>query len=271
MQPGERACHPRPVDNQATDERTESAERFDQGAGGDQRGADQVPAPERPARQRRLELALALGSIALGAALIALIPDLQHAISLVVHGHLTALRNHIRGLGFDGVLLLFGLMMVHAVLFYPTEIVTATAGFVYGFVPGLGLAMGGWLASALFAFVLGRILGRPVIRAVFGADRVSRLEQLVERGGTPLLLAVRLIPIVPFSLMCYVAGAVGVNMFRFAWTTVVGFLPLTAAVAYFGSQAKSLSASDPLVWVMVAVVLALLLSTRLINLNRTRA
>jgi uncharacterized membrane protein YdjX (TVP38/TMEM64 family) len=213
-------------------------------------------------------VAFAFGSIAAGALIVAAVPELRHAISLALHGNLTGLRHHFRGLGAGGVALLFALMLAHAVIFYPTEIVTATAGFVYGFLPGLGLAMAGWLASGLFAYFLGHTLARRLLLAVFGGRRFSRLERAIERGGVPLLLAGRLVPVVPFSLLCYAAGAARVGLWRFAWTTVVGFLPLTAAVAYLGSHARSLSARDPLVWAFVALVIVLLGASRLLGVRR---
>ena len=48
-------------------------------------------------------------------------------------------------------------------------------GTVYGFLAGLGFVMLGWLASGLLAFVLGRILGRPLLRAALGG-RFTSLE-----------------------------------------------------------------------------------------------
>ena len=48
------------------------------------------------------------------------------------------------------------------------------------------------------------------------------------------------------------------SLWRFSWTTVVGYLPLTALVAYLGSNARSLSLSDPLVWIAVAVAVLVL-------------
>jgi uncharacterized membrane protein YdjX (TVP38/TMEM64 family) len=156
-------------------------------------------------------------------------------------------------------------MLAHAVLFYPTEIVTATAGFVYGFAPGLALAMGGWLASALLAYLLGHALGRPFIQLVFGARRFDELRRAIERGGVSLLLVVRLIPVVPFSLTGYVAGAVRVPLWRFSWTTFVGYLPLTVIVGYLGARAKTLSLNDPLVWLLAAAFVALLAASRLVR------
>jgi uncharacterized membrane protein YdjX (TVP38/TMEM64 family) len=229
--------------------------------------------PERddddgPPRGRLPEIAFGLAGIALSAGLVAAIPDLRHAFSLALHGNLDGLHAQFNGLGLAGVALLLGLILAHAVVFYPTEIVTATAGFVYGFLPGLALVTAGWLASAVLAYLLGRALGRPFVHAVFGGRRFSALEHAVERGGVSLLLAVRLIPIVPFSLMGYIAGAVRVPLLRFSWTTVVGYLPLSALVAYLGSQARSLSLGDPRLWIGAGVLVALLGAARLVRIER---
>ncbi len=56
-----------------------------------------------------------------------------------------------------------------------------------------------------------------------------------------VLIAARLIPIFPFSLVSYAAGAARVPLWRFAWTTVVGYLPITAISVYFGTQLDLLS------------------------------
>ncbi len=148
-------------------------------------------------------------------------------------------------------------MLGHAIFFYPSEIVTATAGFVYGFAPGLAFVVVGWLLGALLSYALGASVGRPLLRSVLGR-RFTRLERGMERGGISLLLSARLIPVVPFALVGYAAGATRISIWRFSWTTVVGYLPLTAAVAYLGSQAQTLSTRDPLVWVSASALVAVI-------------
>jgi uncharacterized membrane protein YdjX (TVP38/TMEM64 family) len=232
--------------------------------------SERGPVPESEPVRERLhwrELALSLAGVLGGAGLIAVVPDLRHAVAFALHGDLDGLRHQFRGLGLGGVALLFGLMLAHAVLFYPTEIVTATAGFVYGFAPGLALAMGGWLASALLAYALGQALGRPGIQLVFGARRFDELCRAIERGGISLLLVVRLIPIVPFSFTGYVAGAVRVPRWRFGWTTFLGYLPLTVIVGYLGAQAKTLSLNDPIVWLLVGAIVAMFAASRLVRVE----
>ena len=55
----------------------------------------------------------------------------------------------------------------------------------------------------------------------------------------------RLIPIFPFSLVCYAAGAARVPLWRFVWTTAVGYVPITALAVYFGTRLEGLSLDRP--------------------------
>ena len=205
-----------------------------------------------------------IATIALGIAVIAAVPQLRHCVSLVAHGQFAALRSYVQSLGAGGLALLVGLMLLHAIIFYPSEIVTTTAGYVYGFWPGLALALVGWYVAALLSYALGRSVGGPLLRKLLGR-RFEWLTTTMERGGTSLLLSSRLIPIVPFALVGYAAGATHTSLWRFSWTTVVGYLPLTTAVAYLGSQAQTLSTSNPLLWLAATVLVSLLFGERFIR------
>jgi phospholipase D1/2 len=218
-------------------------------------------------RSRATEIAIVVAVVLAGLGIIAAIPWLRHAFLLCLHGDVSGLRTYIRSLGAGGVVLVVSLMVVHALIYYPTELVTATAGFVYGWKWGIVIALGGWLLSALASYALGRRLAGPLLRSLLGR-RFSDLEAAVQRGGTELLLGYRLLPVVPFSLLGYVCGAIGTPLWTFSWTSVVGFIPETAAVVYLGSQAKSLSFGDPVVWIAVVLLIACLAGGHLYNRRR---
>jgi len=205
-----------------------------------------------------------VGITAAGIALLALlvfaVPALHHAAVAAIDGDTAEVRRQLNSLGTLGPLLILALALIHAVVFYPAEIVDAAAGFAYGFLPALALMMCGWLLSGLICFAVGRSVARPLLDRWFGTARFERTEARIERGGATLLLAVRLIPIVPFSLVSYAAGAARVPLWRFAWTTVVGFLPITAIAVYFGTRLEGLSLTDPLVLASGAILLLLLLA-----------
>lgn len=200
-----------------------------------------------------------VAGIALLAAMVLAIPELRDAFEAAVRGDTAEVRRRIDDLGVAGPLLILALALIHAVVFYPAEIIDAAAGFVYGFFPALALMMLGWLLSGLICFAIGRSVARPLLDRWFGKERFERIEAAIERGGVTLLLAVRLIPVLPFSLVSYAAGAARVPLWRFIWTTAVAYLPITALSVYFGTRLEGLSLTDPLVWGSAAVLLALLL------------
>jgi uncharacterized membrane protein YdjX (TVP38/TMEM64 family) len=187
------------------------------------------------------EIGITLAGVALLAGLVFAIPALHEAALAAIHGDTEKVRSEIESLGIAGPLLILALALVHAVVFYPAEIVDAAAGLVYGFIPALALMMFGWLLSGLVCFAIGRSVARPLLDRWFGSGRFDRIEARIERGGAKVLIAARLIPIFPFSIVSYAAGAARVPTWRFVWTTAVGYLPITVISVYFGTQLDLLS------------------------------
>ncbi|HXS33730.1 MAG TPA: VTT domain-containing protein [Solirubrobacterales bacterium] len=214
---------------------------------------------DRAPRPSLAAVAITLAGIALLAALVFTVPALHDAAVAAIHGDTAEVRVQLNSLGVAGPLLIVALALLHAVVFYPAEIVDAAAGFAYGFFPALALTMAAWLLSAMLCYAVGRSLARPLLDRWLGRERFERTEAMIERGGPTLLIAVRLVPIFPFSLMCYAAGAARVPVWRYLWTTAVGYLPITAISVYFGTRLEGLSLTDPLVLGTAAALLALLL------------
>ena len=216
------------------------------------------------------EIAITLAGIAILAALVLLVPPLHDAVAAAIRGDTAEVREQIDELGIAGPLLIIALALIHMVVFYPAEIVDAAAGFAYGFFPALALVTVGWMLSGLACYVVGHTVARPLLDRWLGTERFERTEAMIERGGVTLLIAVRLIPIVPFSLVSYAAGAARVPLWRFVWTTVVGYMPITALAVYFGTRLEGLSLTDPLVIGSAAALLTLLLAGNWV-VRRTQA
>lgn len=218
---------------------------------------------DRPkSRPPWLEIGITLGGIAAIALLVFLVPPLHDAATAAIHGDTDEVRRQIDELGVAGPLLIIALCLLHAVVMYPAEIVDAAAGFAYGFFPALALVTVGWMLSGLLCYAFGHRIARPLLDRWFGRERFERFERMMERGGVTLLLALRLIPIMPISLVGYAAGAARVPLGRFVWTTAVGYLPITALAVYFGTRLEGITPTDPLVIGTAAAALALLLVGR---------
>jgi uncharacterized membrane protein YdjX (TVP38/TMEM64 family) len=193
-------------------------------------------------------VAVTVTGILIGVAVALAIPSLRDAVGDAVHGKTASVR-HDLGQSFEGVVLVVWLAMVHVIVWYPAEILDAAAGYVFGFGVGFPLVLGCWVVSGLAAYAVGRHFARPLLYRIVGEKRFTRIEDLIHRGGVPVLIGARLIPIVPFSLMGYVCGAARVPLVRYTWTTVVGYAPITAYFTYLGSRLQSFSAEDPIVWI----------------------
>jgi uncharacterized membrane protein YdjX (TVP38/TMEM64 family) len=209
-------------------------------------------------RRRLLSTILALAAAGL---VIWLVEPLHTALGHVVHGDVDALQAQLQDLGSWGAFVVIALILAHSVVFFPAEIVNATAGLAFGFWVAFPIVLLSWVASGLLAYGLGRIAGRPLAVRLAGEQRVAHAEGLIERSGAPALLLSRLVPFVPFSLVGYLAGAARVPVWRYTWTTLVGVAPITAAATYLGHALGDLSASDPMVWVAVGVIVVLALLT----------
>jgi uncharacterized membrane protein YdjX (TVP38/TMEM64 family) len=207
-------------------------------------------------------VALTLAGIALLAILVLAVEPLRDGASHAIQGDTGALREELRDLGFGGVLIVLALALVHAVVWYPAEILDAAAGYVYGFAAAAPLMMFGWLLNAVAAYWIGRHAARPILFRFVGEHRFRGYERVVERGGITLLIGMRLVPIVPFSLFSYVAGSARVPMPTFLWTTAVGYIPITLLFVYLGSRLEELSLNDPVVWIGAVILLGLMLLTR---------
>jgi uncharacterized membrane protein YdjX (TVP38/TMEM64 family) len=214
---------------------------------------------------RHLAATASVGAVALVLVLAFATSTGRHVVDSIVNGDSRELRRQLLDLGVGGVLVLLTVALSHAIVPFPTELVTAAAGFVYGFWLAVPLLLACWLASALLAYWLAERFGRPLAARLVGARRLKRAEQLMDRGGAATLLAMRLIPLIPFNAICYAAGITRVPLGRYAWTTVVGILPLTVLVAYLGSRLESPDFSDWRVWLLIVAFVAIVVGGQVLE------
>jgi uncharacterized membrane protein YdjX (TVP38/TMEM64 family) len=221
--------------------------------------------------RRHLSAVTAIGIIVLLVALGAGTEDGRTIVSAVVHGDSKVLRSELLDLGFGGVLVLLAVILSHAIVPFPTELVSAAAGYVYGFWGAMPMLLAFWVASALLAYWLAERFGRPLARRVVGQRKLGQAERFVRRSGVVPLISVRLIPFVPYNAVCYAAGIVRVPVWRFAWTTFVGLIPLTALVTYLGSRLKQPNFGDWRIWVAVAAFVAVAVAAQVLDRRLRRS
>ena len=133
----------------------------------------------------------------------------------------------------------------------PGSILTLGAGFV--FAKAFGLALGVVLASlsvflgaslgAMLSFLLGRYLLRDWVQGL--ATKYSIFEALeiaLKEKGFRIMALLRLLPIIPFIVLNYIAGVTSISF----WDNTLALfftLPGTVIYVFLGASAGSLAAS----------------------------
>lgn len=106
-------------------------------------------------------------------------------------------------------------------------IASLTGGFLFGLFPGvLYNVTAATLGAAVVFLVVRAGLAEGLKARIDATDgAVKRLSDGIRANEVPVLLGMRLVPVVPFFLANLVAAMLGVALSRFLWTTFVGIIP----------------------------------------------
>lgn len=141
-------------------------------------------------------------------------------------------------------------MIAHSFLPIPGELLAVANGFAFGFVYGTALTWVGAMLGAILSFMIAR-QARPVL-----VGRARERQRIAAALNAPVpaitLLLVRLLPVVSFNLINYVAGVANVKLTTFLWTTGLGIVPASVISAAIGSEI--LDASGMGAWLLISGV-----------------
>ncbi|MCG7593528.1 TVP38/TMEM64 family protein [Mycobacterium sp. PSTR-4-N] len=116
---------------------------------------------------------------------------------------------------------------------FPRTAFTLAAGLLFGPYLGIPLAVVASTLSAVLAVALVRAAGWQLATLV-SHPKVDALDARLRERGWVAVMAMRMIPAVPFSVLNYAAGASAVRLLPYTLATIAGLLPGTAAVVVLG-------------------------------------
>ncbi len=127
-------------------------------------------------------------------------------------------------------------MIAHTLVPLPAELLAVAAGMVLGTWWGFITIWIGALLGAYFGFFLARALGPPLLSRLVGRERLPRVQDWMNQADIPLLLAVRLVPVISFNLVNFVLGCSTIGWWRLTWTTALGIVPVTLVSVSLGAH-----------------------------------
>jgi uncharacterized membrane protein YdjX (TVP38/TMEM64 family) len=120
-------------------------------------------------------------------------------------------------------------------------LLTIAGGLLFGTAAGGALAVIGATIGAVLLFLIARsaIAGSMAAR---GGAALGKLREDLQRNGFSYLLAIRLLPVVPFWLVNLAAALCGMRLSQFAIATFIGIIPATFVIASIGAGVGSVLA-----------------------------
>jgi len=135
------------------------------------------------------------------------------------------LQDFAAAMGPWGPLLIILTLAAHSiVIVLPMEIPTLAAFGLYGPFGGLLIVWTGSMVTASISFMLGRLIGPPILRRWANQPKVKAIAEAVEHLNPLALILLRWISFIPFDVLNMLFGTCQVPVLRFAWTTAVGVL-----------------------------------------------
>ncbi|MFW9258845.1 hypothetical protein A4S05_19055 [Nostoc sp. KVJ20] len=127
------------------------------------------------------------------------------------------------------------LYVVATMLVLPSTVLNLTGGAIFG--PWLGTVWTsvGAVIAAIIAFAFTRTIGREAIAKRL-AGRWQAMDAEVRRGGLFYMFAIRLVPVMPYGLVNFVAGLTSISFKDYVLGTTLGTVPSVLPFVLLGSS-----------------------------------
>lgn len=116
----------------------------------------------------------------------------------------------------------------------PRSLLTLTAGLLFGPLTGVTVALAATAMGAALAFGLVRLIGRDLVAPWLDRRSLLAVQARLRQRGWLAVTSLRLIPVVPFSVLNYCCAVSPIRLRHFIAGTVVGSAPGTVAVVLLG-------------------------------------
>ncbi len=146
----------------------------------------------------------------------------------------------------------------------PMETIAIMNGLWFGPLVGAIYTWIGALIAATLAFFIAKLIGYPLVKRLLPKRAFGHMEDLVRRRGPPALIAIRMIPAIPFTVINYGAGVTPLKWQTFVWTSALGFVPPTILFVYLGNTMRE----QPLLGMGLLVVIAIAAFTCAVLISR---
>lgn len=132
-------------------------------------------------------------------------------------------------------LFVLGLFVFGGLIAFPVTVLIALTAIVFEPWWAPVYAGAGSLISAAVTYQIGAFTGRTFLRDIMGR-RLNRINRILARKGILSVMAIRLVPIAPFTLINLVAGASHIRFHDYLLGTALGMAPGILIITALGHR-----------------------------------
>jgi uncharacterized membrane protein YdjX (TVP38/TMEM64 family) len=148
-------------------------------------------------------------------------------------------EEYFRQLGWLGVLLFAGIIVVVQLVSVPLSPLAVAGGMIFGFAGGLAAITLGTGLGAVVNFLLSRYLLRgPIARRLEKNAKFRLIDAAIGREGWKIVALLRFCPI-PFGLANYCYGLTAIPLVPYLAATVVAIVPGNIFLSWLGVTARA--------------------------------
>jgi uncharacterized membrane protein YdjX (TVP38/TMEM64 family) len=136
-------------------------------------------------------------------------------------------------------LMMVGVIILSQAVLVPISVMTLATAMVFGPFEGIAISLTGALTSALLGFGLGHFLGEKGLRKYVGPT-LKKIRGHLENGGIAGLIALRFVPVAPYTVMNITLGVLEIPFITFITASFLELLPGCAIRAFLGGAISEL-------------------------------
>jgi len=149
--------------------------------------------------------------------------------------NISEIREFINSFGALAPIILILLLVIQGISgLYPSYVLMALAGLLFGFWFGALYSLIGMLLGASITFLIARKLGKPCEKKFIKKEHINHFDNLFKKYGGYIVFLGRLASPVTANILSFSSGLTKMKFRRFFLATFLGFLPGIILLNLFG-------------------------------------
>lgn len=166
---------------------------------------------------------------------------------------LEAFKDKINSLGVWGPVVYIIFYLLRPLILFPASLLSASAGVVWGLKGFMYLLIAAYISSVA-EFLIARYFARQAVEKLI-KGKISSLDEKIAKHGFLTVLLVRLIPNVAWDIQNLALGITKVKFRDYFLATLIGIMPGSFALVYFGASVINVLTSPKNFWMIIVAVL----------------